>query len=203
MNGGQSSDLNNDPLTYAWTLVTTPEGSSAVLSDPTVFNPVFTADLNGDYVVELVVSDGSNDSEPAYVTISAYDGNGPPVADAGANQNVTTGTKVTLDGSGSHDPDNDPLTYTWSLIAPDGSSAVLSGANEPQVSFTADLDGMYVAALVVNDGSADSEPATVTIMASADKLSPDSQCRVGPKCRHWIFGLFEWERQPGCRQRCP
>jgi hypothetical protein len=40
----------------------------------------------------------------------------PPVADAGADQSVTVGSVVTLSGSASHDPDNQPLTCRWSFL---------------------------------------------------------------------------------------
>ena len=39
--------------------------------------------------------------------------NHPPAADAGAPQTVTSGSPVTLDGSGSSDPDGQPISYLW------------------------------------------------------------------------------------------
>jgi hypothetical protein len=39
--------------------------------------------------------------------------NRSPIAEAGANQTVSSGSQVTLNGSGSYDPDGDSITYQW------------------------------------------------------------------------------------------
>ncbi len=94
------------------------------------------------------------------------EGDTAPVANAGSNQNVTTGALVTLDGSASSDANGDPLTYSWTLTSkPTGSTATLTGATTVAPTFTADVDGTYIASLVVNDGAMNSEPATVSIVA--------------------------------------
>lgn len=173
LNGSQSSDLNNDPLTYTWTQLSTPAGSSATVSDPRVFNPTFTADVEGVYIAELVVNDGLVDSLPSTVTITATSGNSAPVADAGPDQNVATGSAVTLDGGGSSDADSDPLTYAWTLLSvPAGSSAAFTDAALSNPTFTADLDGIYVAELVVNDGTLASAPVAVSITADSANSAP-------------------------------
>jgi hypothetical protein len=71
LNGSGSSDANGDPLTYSWTLLTKPALSLAVLLDPTSVSPTFILDLPGDYVVELIVNDGSEGSLPDSVTITS------------------------------------------------------------------------------------------------------------------------------------
>src|SRR5258705_8162639 len=48
--------------------------------------------------------------------------NRAPVSNAGGPYTGTVGVSVTFNGSGSTDPDGDPLTYAWELG--DGSSAV-------------------------------------------------------------------------------
>jgi len=83
------------------------------------------------------------------------------------NQNVTVGQAVTLDGSGSGDVCRDPLTYMWSLTTrPPISGSALSGPNTATPMFVADVAGVYVAQLIVNNGFTNSNPATVTISAS-------------------------------------
>src|SRR5690349_12742235 len=53
-------------------------------------------------------------------------GNTTPVANAGADQTVTAGSTITLNGSGSSDVDGNPLTFAWTLIVkPAGSTATL------------------------------------------------------------------------------
>ena len=90
--------------------------------------------------------------------------NAAPIADAGPDQSIPFGGQVFLDGSGSSDPDMDPLNYSWSIIsAPAGSAAVLTNPNGIAPSFTPDLAGSYVVELIVNDGPVDSPADQVLI----------------------------------------
>jgi hypothetical protein len=172
LDGSTSSDADGDPLSYSWTISSVPAGSSASLSDTTAAKPTFTTDVDGNYVFSLVVNDGSLNSSADTVTITAATANSAPVANAGIDQNITTGNLVTLDGSTSSDADGDPLSYSWSITSvPAGSSASLSAANVAQPTFTADIDGNYVFSLIVNDGSLNSAADSVTITAEAVVIS--------------------------------
>jgi len=162
LDGGGSSDVDGDSLAYSWTLIMVPDESTASLSDPTAVNPTFIFDAYGIYVAQLIVNDGTVDSEPDTVTINWV--NSPPVANAGSDQTAQINDLVTLDGGGSSDVDGDSLVYSWTLImVPDGSGASLSDPASVNPSFDVDVSGTYVAQLIVNDGTVDSEPDTVTI----------------------------------------
>ena len=71
LTGAGSYDPNGDTLTYAWTLTSKPESSTAALTGGTTVSPTFTADLAGTYVASLVVSDATLSSAPSTVTITA------------------------------------------------------------------------------------------------------------------------------------
>ncbi len=59
-------------LTYRWSLTSMPGGSTASLSSTTSATPSFTPDLDGSYTVSLVVNDGSMDSVPDPIVITAH-----------------------------------------------------------------------------------------------------------------------------------
>ena len=162
LNGRSSSDADGDSLTYAWTFVSKPAGSAAALGNPNRESPAFIVDRAGDYIVQLIVNDGTVNSAADRVIVSTN--NVAPVADAGLDQGgKAPGSTITLDGSGSSDANGDPLTYQWSLSPPAGSAAVLSNPTSMSPTFTVDIAGNYVAQLVVNDGTVNSAPDSATI----------------------------------------
>jgi hypothetical protein len=65
--------------------------------------------------------------------------NGPPVADAGTDQQIQSGATVVLDGSGSADEEVGALTYSWMQIS--GPPVVLSNSNSSRPSFQAPSAG--------------------------------------------------------------
>lgn len=173
LNGSNSSNAEDASLSYDWSIFKAPTGSSQALTSSNQVSNSFTPDLNGIDLIRLVVNDGQDDSEPDIVRIVAdtpdIGVNRPPAADAGPDQaNAVTGIQVTLDGSGSSDPENIPLSYLWSILnQPTGGTAVLSDTTAMGRTFTPNVDGEYVVCLVVSDGSLESLPVEVSITASA------------------------------------
>ena len=100
-------------------------------------------------------------------------GNNPPIAVASADQEGLVGDTITVFGSDSSDPDNDPLTYSWTLTTPTSSTAVLANPNAATTTFVADTVGTYTAQLIVNDGTEDSAPDNATIFIS--EPAPENQ----------------------------
>jgi hypothetical protein len=71
LDGTNSTDPDDDPLDFAWTMTTRPSGSSASLISATSPTPHFTADVAGTYVISLTVMDTDGTSDPDTVSIKA------------------------------------------------------------------------------------------------------------------------------------
>jgi hypothetical protein len=164
LDGSGSYDLDSDEITYFWTVITEPSLGAAVLSNPTLMSPVLTIDEYGTYEIELVVYDGTDYSTPDTVVISTHE-NLPPVADAGEYpEPYLVNDYICLNGSGSSDPNDDEITYSWTVTKPDGSQAELQpGPTDEEPCFSADQAGEYQVQLIVHDGEHNSEPDTTTI----------------------------------------
>jgi RHS repeat-associated protein len=178
LDGSGSSDVDGDALTYQWSFTSTPANSTATLSSPTAVSTTFVLDKPGTYTAQLLVHDGTVLSKPATVTITTL--NSKPVAQAGTDQAVLTGSVVQLSGSGSHDVDTNPLTYQWDILSqPATSTATLTNPTAVNPTFTPDLAGLYVVQLIVNDGTLDSDPDTVTITVTDPDTTPPPPANLG------------------------
>jgi hypothetical protein len=99
--------------------------------------------------------------------------NRPPIASAGNDQTIHTGSVVLLNGNSSSDPDNDyPLHYSWHIaLKPERSHAELMNADKSDPTFYADAAGEYAIELTVTD-SAGLAGLPDTVIASTYNSAP-------------------------------
>jgi subtilisin family serine protease/PKD repeat protein len=153
--GTGSSDADGDALIYSWDF-----GDGATGFGPT---PSHTYAAVGNYTVTLVVEDGRTSSPAATTTVAIA--NRPPVANAGGPYTGVRGQAIAFDGSGSSDPDSDPLTFAWDF----GDGSTGTGATPTHV--YASL-GTFTATLTVGDGHTTAgATASVTITNRAPTAS--------------------------------
>jgi len=174
--GSGSTDPGDEELTYYWMA---PEGIALLnlqmeSADSTVHSPIFMApDVLSDSVLtfELTVKDSLQSSAPDTVLVTVRGDNDAPTAAAGLDTTVAEGAMVTLDGSGSTDPEKRTLTYEWT--AP--TEIELSSTTVAAPTFTAPTgqngslpkDSVLTFALTVNDGVNDSAMDTVLVTVNA------------------------------------
>jgi hypothetical protein len=162
LDGSASSDADGTIVSYVWsaTGVTIPDGVT-----PTADFPVGTT------VVTLTVTDedGATAIDEVVITVTAPV-NQPPLANAGPDQTLTDtdnlgSVPVTLDGSGSSDPDGTIVSYAWSA----------TGVTIPNgVAPTADFPvGTTVVTLTVtdDDGATATDEVSVTVLPGVGSLS--------------------------------
>ena len=174
------ADANSDSLSYTWSFVEGPSISLPAMNTQ-ILN--LTPQNAGSYKFSVKCYDGVNYSASDEVTITVNAINSAPTANAGSDITAQLGMVVSLDGSGSIDPDNNTLTYAWTKLS--GPTVTLSNAKTAQPSFAATATGTYVFQLIVNDGTVDSTPDTVTITIVSGNNAPvadagdDSTVNVG------------------------
>ena len=193
INGQPSKPNPNQGGLYQWTFAGTPLGTLADANTPQVrFNP---PDVSASTQVTLrltvtVAGCPGSDSEDITLTVTnAHDVvvNAPPHAVPSASPaSATEGTLVTLDGSGSWDPENVPLSYTWAQTA--GPSVTLVATANPAIktfiapNFTANT--LLTFQLTVSDGSlTHSDVAYVNVAWTNDGPVAALACPAG--------GVFE------------
>jgi hypothetical protein len=173
LDGSASESPTGIPVSYQWTLSEKPASSTASLTNPTSARPTFTPDIAGSYTPTLVVEANGVSSLPDSVSITAVTGNVAPRANAGPDASAAPGRAITLDGSASRDPNNTTVTYRWRIVEqPPGSHPTLTNATSWKPTFTADVAGRYVLALICSDGTLTSTVDHVVIIVGTGNLPP-------------------------------
>ena len=114
-----------------------PDGVTVQVKTYSPYLDQYLTDEENQFILLLSVQPHSLGEEERKVTL--LQPNHPPIADAGPDQVVYEGTKVTLDGSNSTDPDGDFISYFWEQTS--GISVSLSDPTEVQPTFNAPFVG--------------------------------------------------------------
>jgi VWFA-related protein len=139
--------------------------------------PAETVGLSGvEYYIEArdtldAPSQAGSAADPFFIQVISADQ--PPTADAGPDLSVNEGEIVTLDGTGSSDPNpEETLAYEWAQTG--GPTVVLSEPTAPQPTFTAPSVGPEGATLTfeltVRDGTGSSTDSVAVLVN--DVLAP-------------------------------
>jgi hypothetical protein len=161
---GSGTDSDGTIASYHWTQIAGPtvtltgaNAASASFTAPTPATPTT-------FTFQLTVTDnqGATGTDAVDVIVRARP-NQPPVANAGADQTVSSNGIVTLAGGGT-DPDGTVVSFLWMQIA--GSTVTLANANTATASFTApavNAPTLFGFQLTVTDNQGASNAATVAI----------------------------------------
>ena len=179
LDGSDSFDSNGSITSWVWSEMSFPHGSGETL--------VLSLGI-GVHVIELEVTDDDTNVATNTVTISITPVGGlPPFADAGADivvtdTNLDDSESVTLDGSGSTDPDGTITSWSWSEGGvPIGSGEMLAASFSVGV-HTVDLvveddlgaTGVDSVEIVVEEGIVIDPPIVVGTQATANAMNETS-----------------------------
>ncbi len=168
LSGARSQDPNGDLLSYLWSQV---EGEAVAIAGADTQEASFIPYEAGIYQFQLVVFDGQTYSSPDEVMVTVNALNKIPTAAAGPDQEGYLNESITLDGSGSTDPDGSTLQYEWSQE--EGPELVtLNVPSSPRPIFEPLVSGLYKFRLVVSDGQNYSAPDYVTVTIQNLNQSP-------------------------------
>ena len=184
LDGAGSTDPDGKITLYSWTQTS---GPAVALTNATAVQANFNAPRSAvtqTLVFQLTVTDNNSASRSRSVNITVRPfANSLPVADAGADQMAEALAVVTLDGSGSSDPDGPNLTYDWRQ---DSGNPVVSIANPGQAittfvvpSIQSDIDKRFFLTVIDDFGATDTDEVTIRLLSAVASLSGTISAPIG------------------------
>ncbi|MDP4084729.1 MAG: hypothetical protein Q8934_08960 [Bacillota bacterium] len=166
-----SYDPNGDTLTAQWWI--SPKGKNTFTSMSTVFEPTQIMNTIGDFDVKLRVTDPQGAYDEVTKSITVVNKNLPPKAGFTCQNPYFIGDTMIFQSTAT-DPENDPLTYTYTVKKPDGTTTTYN-SGDPQVNGNGDLTlvannhntdlGNWEISQQVSDGQyTDTATASVTVL---------------------------------------
>lgn len=159
---GSATDPDGGTLSYAWTKIGGP--AAFTIGSPSAASTAVTGLAAGEYQFQLQVTDptGLTGKDTVKVTVQ----NAPnqlPVANAGSNVSITLpSNSVTLNASGSSDPDGNIVSYNWAKIS--GPAAfTISNATAANPVISGLTAGSYSIQLTVTDDKNATAKDTVVV----------------------------------------
>ncbi len=175
LDASDSSDGDEGIASYLWTQTGTDDGISVTLSDPAAVQPTFEAPAVGpqgaSLTFQVTVTDigGLQSSDTCIVNVNAVEVtpvNAAPTADAGNDQTVDPGNVVTLNASGSNDPEGVVASYMWKQTG--GMSVTLSDPSAVDPTFDAPMAGAaltFEVTVMDIDGLQDTDSCVINVNA--------------------------------------
>jgi len=169
-----ATDVDGDTLTYS--IVSNGAKGTVTITNPATGAYSYTpnADANGSDAFTFKVNDGTADSNVATVTVTISAVNDAPAAHNGTlTTNEDTPAAGTLNAS---DADGDALTYSLVSNGSKGTATITNPATGAYAyAPNANANGTDTFSFKANDGTVDSNVATVTVTINAVNDAPAAQ----------------------------
>ena len=183
LNGFKSRDPDGDTLRYSWARIDGTGNPNISLSNIRSINPSFIADtlrvsdLPVTHVFSLTVTDikGETNTDKVMVTILPEE-NQPPVANAGHDDVVESGSTYRLNGTATTDPNANITSFLWTRVGGNGNPLIQitdQSTARPTVTFE-DVTSTrtHIFRLTVIDSLGLSSTDTVTITVNSPNNPP-------------------------------
>jgi hypothetical protein len=171
---GSAADADGEVVSYLWEQI---GGAPVTLEGADSTNVSFTAPAREDTLLfHLIATDDDGNTSSDVVAIVVAPKPEEPTVDAGVDQTVTTGSRVTLQGIAT-DTDGEVVGYLWEQVG--GLPVALGSADSANASFTApDSTGTLIFRLTVTDDTGLTNADIVNVEVILEPVSPSVE--AGP-----------------------